>query len=280
MKIRPTVSGSSAFMAVFMQTLKNTTMREKTDPSRLYFLRCSALPYCPRNTLFKWASYGLNFDMDAMMAYYVGVGHAVHDMMQRYLALSGMFVADYKCRGKCGKWHRLSTKSKCCGVPCQYNEVNIDYKGIKGHIDAILKVGDDYYIVDFKTTSLSASKTKKNKPGIAYMRQVRAYAYLLWKQHGIKVKGVMLVFLPRDNPKNVVIWEEPVTPRSLDQTRLDLKADRKLHKQTMEASTMEDFKELLKHRCGADYCDGCKAPTPGLLRLLKEQRKQFPIKQD
>lgn len=228
----------------------------------------------------KWASSGLAFDMDALMAYYVGVGHAVHDVMQRYLALTGKFVADYKCRGKCGKWHRFSTKSKCCGVPCAYHEVNIDYKGIKGHIDAIMKIGDDYYIIDFKTTSLSGSKTKKTKPGEGYTRQIKAYAYLLWKQYGIRVKGVMLVFLPRDNPRNVVIWEQAVTDKVMEETRLALKADRLLHKKTMRARTIDDFKELLERRCGGQYCEGCKVPTPGLLRLLKEQRSQFPIKKE
>lgn len=276
MKIVPARSGAGAFLSLFRTALKSATIEEKSDPKRLVNLRCSQLPYCPRSVLYKWASSGLMFEMDMMMHYYVNVGHSVHNTMQSYLALSGKFVADYKCR-VCKKWHRFSTKSRCCGKPCEYHEVLIDYKGIVGHIDAILKVEDRYYIVDFKTTSLSGSKTKQKKPGNGYVRQVLAYAYLLKKQYKIEVAGSMLVFLPRDNPKNAVVWEQAITPKVTEDTRKALKHDRQLHKRTMEAKTLAEFKELLKERCGGEYCDGCKAPTAGLLNLLKEQRDEFPI---
>lgn len=277
MRISPAKSGAPAFLAMFKKTMKETTITEISDPSRLYFLRCSQLPYCPRSVLMKWASTGLEFEMDMLMNYYVHVGHSVHSTMQSYLGLSGQLVADYNCR-KCGKWYRFSTKSRCCGQPCAYHEVQIDYKGIKGHIDAIFKVGDRYYIVDFKTTSLAGSRTKKTKPGQGYTHQVRAYAYLMWKQYKVRASGVMLVFLPRDNPRQPVIWEEQVTDESLERTRKQLRHDRSLHKKTMGAKTVEDFKDLLTNNCGGQYCAACKTPTPGLLRLLKEQRKQFPIK--
>lgn len=279
MKIRPAARGASAFLATLRKTMKGTTITEQSDPSRLYYLRCSQLPYCPRNVLLRYASSGLEFEMDMSMHYYVHVGHSVHATFQNYLALSGKLVADYHCK-VCKKWHRFSTKSRCCGRPCEYHEVQIDYKGIKGHIDAIFLHEGRYYIVDFKTTSLKASEAKKRKPGNGYTHQIRAYAYLLWKQYGIKVAGVMLVFIPRDNPHKPVVWEEQVTDESLERTRKQLKKDRKLHRATMNASTMSDFKELMDNNCAGEYCDGCKAPTPGLLRLLKEQRAEFPIKKD
>lgn len=277
MKIRPAESGASAFYALYDESLASATITEQQDPARLYNLRCSQLPYCPRAVLRKWVTTGLTFDMGMPMSFYVGVGHAVHDTMQKYLALSGKLVADYKCR-KCNKWHRLSTKSICCGVPCEYHEVSIDYKGIQGHIDAIFKVGNRYYIVDFKTTSVKGVASKKNKPGKGYVRQIEAYAYLLWKQHGIRVSGVMLCFIPRDDPKARYIWEAPVDDRLMEKARRDLKTDRILHKKTMKAKTVDDLKELLAVNCGGEFCEACKVPTPGLLKLLKHERSKLPIK--
>lgn len=227
----------------------------------------------------KWAASGLDFDMDGWMHYYVNVGHSVHHTMQRYLSLGGQFLADYQCV-VCKKWHRMSHTSICCKKPCDYHELTINYKGIVGHIDGVVKINGRYYIIDFKTTSVSGAKAKLKKPGAGYVRQITAYAYLIWKQYKIRVAGVMLVFIPRDNPRRPVIWEQDVTDVSMEQTRKALKADRLLHKKTMKAHTVEDFKELLKVYCGGEYCEACKAPTPGLLRLLKTHQDDFPIKKD
>lgn len=279
MKIKPTPGGKAAFLKLYHQTMKSQTIREKSDPARLYNLRCSQIPYCPRSVLLKWATTGLHFDMDMAMHFYVNVGHAVHNTMQTYLAQSGQFLADYQCK-VCKTWHRLSHKFKCCGVPCDYHELSINYKGILGHIDGVVKINGRYYIIDFKTTSLAGSVKKMSKPGVGYIRQITAYAYLIEKQYGIKVAGVMLVFIPRDNPNRPVIWEQEVTEASLEKTRKALKADRSLHKRTMAAKTVPEFKDLATNYCGGEYCDACKMPTPGFLALLKRHRSDFPIKKD
>lgn len=280
MKITPAQSGSGAFKSLWAHAMKHQTIIERSDPARLYNLRCSAIPYCPRSVLFKWATTGLAFEMEMTMAYYVGVGHAVHDVAQRYLALSGDLLADYRCK-VCKKWHRLSHKHTCCGVPCEYHELTIDYKGIVGHIDAVVKIRGHYYIVDFKTTSINGSYKKQTQPGSSYKAQITAYAYLLQKQYGIRVKGVILAFIPRDNPHRLVTWEAPVTDALLEKTRRALKADKRLHRLTMKAKTMDDFKELLEVFCDDAYCDACrKVSTPGFLKLLKQHRGDFPIKRE
>ncbi len=206
MKLKPARSGKAEFMKVFNHALENTLMMGKSDPERLYNLRCSQLPYCPSSVLIKWATKGTVDSMDLMMAYYVSVGHAVHDVMQRYLSQSGQFLADYECR-ECGKKYPLSYKYECCGFPTKYEEVKIDVKlkrgRIQGHIDGIFKDSmGRIWIVDFKTSSIegAGSKAKSSPPG--YVRQVRAYACLLKKQYDIDVYGVMLVYLPRDNAGN------------------------------------------------------------------------------
>jgi hypothetical protein len=218
--------------------------------------------------------------MDMGMAFYVGVGHAVHHVMQSYLSQSGKFLANYKCH-ECGTVHKLSHTIECCGFPTEYDEIDLDINGIQGHIDAVFQdANGDYWILDFKTTSLAASKDKAKRPPSGYTRQVRAYAYLLYKQHKIKVKGLMLVFIPRDNPREPTVWEYRI--RS-DEKFLDFKRelldDKRLHRKTMLASTIEEMKPLLLNNCGGEYCNACKMPLKEKLALMMKYIKQdkFPI---
>lgn len=281
MRIKPQRTGKSDFLSVYKKALTYTTAR-RGDPSRLYNLRCSQLPFCGASV---WLNYGLRGmiqEMDMMMAFYVTVGTAVHTVMQTYLSMSGQFLADYECR-ECGKKYPLSHVHECCGFPTQYEEVNLDYKGIQGHIDGIFKdrLGR-YWIIDFKTTSMTAAPGKVNKPGIGYERQVMAYAWLLRKQYGIKVEGVMLIFIPRDNPKDPVIWEALMTPKMWERAYSDLKKDRALHQLTMKAKTLEDAKILFENKCGNEWCDFCSKPKSELVNLAKRVLKtgNFPIKKE
>jgi len=278
MKISPSRTGSAEFLKVFKTAIDEATVIHKADPSRLFKLRCSQLPYCPRSVIMNYVTLGMYQSMDMMMAYYVGVGHAVHNVMQTYLATTGVLLADYYCR-ECRKKYPFSHRHECCGFPTQYEEVTIDYKGIGGHIDAIFKDSKGkYWIVDFKTCSVAGAKKKKVNPGANYKRQVRAYAYLLWKQYGIKVEGVMLVFLPRDNPRVPTIWELRMNEHHYEEARKELSADRKLHKRTMVASTWEEVRDLFMTNCGGEYCDHCKKPAKMLLADLKPKLSKLPIK--
>jgi hypothetical protein len=220
---------------------------------------------------------GMTFYMPMGMHYYVNVGHSVHNTMQLHLAQSGTLLADYHCR-ECKTWHRLSHQHECCGFACEYHEVTISYKGIGGHIDAIFRDRQGrYWIVDFKTTSLASAPGKRLKPGLGYTRQIRAYAYLLWRQYGIKVAGTMLFFIPRDNPRKPVVSEYLMTDRAYDTAFQDLKFDRRLHKDTMVAKTLADFRTLVKHKCGGEYCDACKMSSTRILEEIMHKAKKFPI---
>jgi CRISPR/Cas system-associated exonuclease Cas4 (RecB family) len=284
MKLKPVRSGKAEFLKVFNHALENTVMFGKSDPGRLYNLRCSQLPYCPANVLTKWVTKGTVDSMDLMMAYYVGVGHAVHDVMQRYLAQSGQFLADYECR-ECGKKYPLSYKHECCGFPTKYEEVTIDVKlklgRIQGHIDGIFRDSlGRIWIVDFKTSSLASATSKEKSSPPGYKRQVRAYALLLKRQYKIDVHGVMLVYLPRDNPKVPKIWEYVLKPTDKEIMKTELLADLKLHQQTMSV-TGEDkalLKQLLSHNCKGEYCQACKTSTETKLKMLKKNLHKLPIK--
>lgn len=256
---------------------------QKSDPSRLYNLRCSQLPYCPRSVIFDYGLYGKYRPMDMSMAYYTSVGTTVHTVMQTFLAMTGRFLADYSC-GVCGKKYPLSHKHECCDTPTQYDEVTIDVltkkgkRGIQGHIDGIFKdKSGRYWIVDFKTTTLAGGAKKEKSPGEGYKRQIRAYAVLLRKQYNITVAGVMLVFIPRDNPRKIFIWEQILAEKDFKIALKELKADRKLHLRTMDASTVDEVLELAENKCGSPFCSYCKLGNLEVKRLAKRVVKKLPI---
>jgi hypothetical protein len=285
MKLSPTKSGKSDFLSVYKDAMDNTIMMSKGDPERLYNLRCSQLPYCPAAVLLNWGQRGMVQPMDLMMAFYVHVGHAVHRVMQDYLSQSGNFLADYECK-ECGKKYPLSHKIECCGFPTSYEEVTLKVgskkKGyIGGHIDGIFKDKyGNYWILDFKTSSIAGAPAKVKNAPEGYRRQVRAYAYLLRKQYGIKVVGLMLVYIPRDNPKQPEIWEYKLKPEDWSELKTELYNDKKLHRKTMVAETIDDMKTLLKHGCGGQYCSACKMPNGQKVKLLTKliNQNRYPIK--
>jgi hypothetical protein len=222
------------------------------------------------------------------MAFYTSVGTTVHTVMQSYLPMTGQFLADYECK-HCGKKYPLSHVYECCDMPTHYEEVEIDIgtkggrNGIQGHIDGIfLDSLKRYWVTDFKTTTMAGAGAKERSPGEGYMRQVRAYAVLLKKQYGIKVFGVMLIFIPRDNPRKVYVWEQVLTDRDYEQAKIELLADRKLHRRTMVAQTIDELMDLAKTNCGSAFCDYCKKPRTEIRKIFTEllRKDKFPILAD
>lgn len=285
MKIKPSRSGKSEFMSVYRKVFDEVILFQKSDPSRLYNLRCSQLPYCPRSVLINYATRPGLTSLDMGGSFYVSVGTAVHTVMQRYLSQSGQFLADYECK-ECGTKYPLSHTTECCGFPTEYEEVTIDVgtkkgrHGIQGHIDGIFRDSKGaYWIIDFKTASVAGATSKEKSPGEGYMRQVRAYAVLLRKQYNITVKGVMLIFIPRDSPRpgSIRIWESTMSEKDFEHGIAELKADKLLHKKTMAASTKEEVLELFKTRCGSPYCTHCKTPKSELPKIVKRILPKLPI---
>ena len=284
MQIKPSPSAKNELLGVYARAMQESMIIEKTDLARLYNLRCSGLPYCPTKVLLNYGRKGLYTPINMGMSFYIGVGHAVHHTMQTYLSQSGQFMADYECK-ECGKKYPLSLQHECCGFPTSYEEVTLDigkrkYLRVQGHIDAIFKTRKGkIYIVDFKTTSLKSIESAAKKPALGYMRQVRAYAYLLWKQYGVKVDGVMLMFIPRDNPLEPKVWELAIEGDTAELGE-ELLVDRKLHRRTMQATTVEEMMALSKAKCGSYYCEACKKPSKelrGLFTRFVKTKNKFPI---
>lgn len=269
-------------LSVFVEA-QDLWMASKRDASRIQFLRPSQLPFCPAGFFINHATLGMATTMDFMSEYYTRVGSAVHDVMQKFLSPSQRFLADWECL-ICGKRRRFTHKNECCEHTMKYHELLIDYKGIVGHIDGVFRDRRGrYWILDYKTCSLKGAPYKKSSPGSAYKEQVETYATLLYLQYGIKVVGVMLMFLPRDNPKEPSVWVDIIDKPDMKVIWKRLKAYKKMHAEVLAVSTAEEAVALARYgKCKGEWCQACKRPDglkPQLRLAFKRgiKKKYVPL---
>lgn len=236
-----------------------TVHARKGDPSRLLNLRPSQLPFCAVATFIQRATMGLVDVMDMRGSFYVSIGTAVHEVVQNYLGTSGRFLANWECK-ICGKKTYVTKQFECCDFPMQYHEIEIHYKGVVGHIDAVfIDSRGRYWILDFKTTSVKAAPSKQKSPGVVYIEQVETYALMMKLQHKIKIEGVLLMFIKRDAPTDPVIWHKTINERQLLQIKNRTIEYKRWHKRVLKAETKKQVLELLDQgSCSNPYCTVCK----------------------
>jgi CRISPR/Cas system-associated exonuclease Cas4 (RecB family) len=169
----------------------------------------------------------------------------------------------------------MSTKSECCDFTMEYHEVLIDYKGVVGHIDAIFKDSKGrYWILDFKTCTVKGKTYKQKSPGAAYIEQVETYALMLYKQYGIKVEGVMLMFIPRDDPTEPSVWVRLIDSDDLKRIAKRVKQYKQQHREALNAETLEEALALAEYgKCKGDHCKVCKSS----LSLKQQLRKAYKV---
>jgi hypothetical protein len=221
------------------------------------------------------AQQGTVRSLDMAGAFYTKVGTIVHEVMQQCLCQSGKFLADYHCY-ECGTTHKQCYKFECCDFPTQYRELKIDYGGITGHIDAVYK--DDkgrMWILDFKTTSISAAPKKKKDPGVTYVQQIETYAVLFELQYGIKIEGIMDAFILRDNPrKDPAVYSRVLTDEARTTIRKRLRRYAKMHQAALDAATLKEAYALMEFpRCTNEYCKACKKTPEGLKSMIRAAYK-------
>lgn len=277
MKIAPKKSPQALLLRAYNEVAE-VTLFEKKDPLRVTQLRCSGLPYCINSRVQNHALQD-HTPMDLGFAFYVTVGHAVHDVMQRYFPKAVEMIADFECV-VCKTKFPFSSVYEHCDTYTKYNEVSLSYKGVHGHVDAIVKLDGAWYVVDFKTTSKAGIQAKGDKNPEGYERQLEAYCLLLDLQYGLKVEGGMLLYIARDDwrvakPSKLYPYNKEVKTRVIE----DLKLDLKKHKATMALDSVERYKRLLKYRCNDTYCKSCKQSDEVLIDTFKKHRARFPIPQ-
>ncbi len=258
---------ASELLAVYKQSADHF-LAAKGAISRIKSLRPSQLPFCPVGFFVQHATHGAIRTMDMRGSFYTEIGTSIHKVVQTYLSHSGRFLANWKCR-QCGKVYKVSVQHECCDFVMDYEEIEIDYKGVVGHIDAVFRDRMGYYhVVDFKTTSVLGAPRKLKDPGVAYIEQVEAYWLYLWRQHGIKCKSVILMFIRRDNPKEPVVWTREINRERYLIINERMKTYQKMHHEVLSVKTLAEALALARHgRCANPYCKSCK--------LLVSQKKQL-----
>ncbi len=259
MKKKPKTSAASELMQVYNEAMESFIVG-KGDIKRIKSLRPSQLPFCPVGFFVYHAAHGALRSMDMRGAFYTEVGTAVHEVLQRYMGRSGRFLANWQCV-ICRKKHLVSMENVCCDFPMKYSEVEISYKGVVGHIDAVFRDRKgNYWIVDFKTTSIKSIEEKLRDPGRVYREQVEAYALMLWLEHGIKVKGVMLMFVKRDNPKEPGIWELKLGDLDFKAIKSRMVRYKRWHSEVLAVKTMKAALALAAYgRCNNKWCKSCSS---------------------
>lgn len=293
MKLEPKIGIDTAFRRLYNYAFENVVVSERADLSRAKYLRCSALPFCPFSLIEQLAVNHEARFLDFRGTYYTTVGTAVHNVMQTALmqatvqqdmsqakrSVLGNIVGDWKCL-ECGSEKKLATQPYCCDFPMQYEELEISFKGIRGHLDTLYLFGDTYAVVDYKTTSLANADTISNNPPEGYIEQILAYALLLRLQYKIKVDYLLLCFVPRDNPQTPYLWKRKVTKDMLQDMQHKLKKYLRWHKAAMRIKTKLELLDLIEEvgPCNNPFCSTCGSSLKSKMLTIHETYKhKFPL---
>lgn len=237
--------------------------------------RPSAFPMCSVRTLMKnVAKAHIGYyasDETSAGVYFTTAGTAIHEALQYRMGDSGQVWGDWTCRNPtCQRRHdardlydeagkvvrkgiltrESTTNNKCptCKHPMDYVEKEIDYRGIKGHVDCIMKLkGGGWWVADYKT----CTKTKIDRgaavlPERAHMNQVPTYCYALEKQYGIKVLGFSILYLSRDNPFLFYEHAERWTDVWRSETKEMLRQQIRMYKASMLSLAVKDPKYAVR----------------------------------
>lgn len=193
------------------------------------FPLCSVLVFM---RLVKGASTGyFESDRSAAGDYFTSVGTIAHENIQFHMGFSGKIFGDWKCMnrsckrgargldlydasGKMVRPGKLTRKNSVnnvcpkCGHAMEYIEKEINYKGLKGHIDCIIKLSDGrYWVADYKTTTKNKMNSGK-LPQKVHLKQLPAYCWVLKKKYKMDIAGFSLLYFSRDNPFNFLEYSE------------------------------------------------------------------------
>ena len=278
------------FKAKFTEMMNDAhaTLIEKDvkNVSRLLDVHPSQLPICP-------TSYILGFNKDLVATFpcvaqmIVDEGSAIHEVIQDHLGINKRAFGNWVCP-ECGQFFQLQRgQRKCpnCDKWLKYQEVPVNYKGFAGHVDFICNMGTlkkpQYWLVDFKTTSMFSMESKVKTTPMSYDLQTKAYCLLLRLQYGIHIKGRAICYINRDNPAVFKIGGiELITKQTLKDISSLLKSQRELLDFLLDCTSYKEFMQGIGiQRCSNPYCKYCsKYDDTELKYLLKTKFKYLENK--
>jgi hypothetical protein len=187
-----------------MLSLSKSSKTEYREPR----FRVSALPFCP----ILYAGQGPWSSVDYRAGHIFAMGTAIHELIQTFLANgahSAELYGDWICTG-CNTVKRSCVKPKVeckCGVvgaAWKYQELEVVFRNLKGHVDTILQVvkvkgqKPRMIVVDYKTTEFyNGVKNTRKFPVPPNVVQISAYCAILAKVYKLPIDGWALIYTDR-----------------------------------------------------------------------------------
>ena len=192
-------------------------MLDSGEPSKKQAkLRPSSFPLCSLSTLARMLGDGRMDWSSYMSDAYTGMGHALHDAMHKWSGRQGSkerLFGEWVCE-ECGQILPVGLDSKCpdCKTQCLYQELEISWLNVTGHLDCVLVNVDSgaVSIGDYKTaTDWAIKKGELEGYKINNVHQLFSYAFMFSERfgdrmdrEGWKLDTASLLYVSRNNPHN------------------------------------------------------------------------------
>lgn len=167
--------------------------------------RSSRLPFCPREYVIHHrlpkddrAARGEDYKFH----FYVSIGSAVHEVVQRFLGISNFLYGAWTCCGVTEHDREGSALCLVCGQPQKYEEL-APKSDLGMHVDGVSVLYNG--VTEFKTTSSKNLPTLKD-PYSQHMMQASCYLHALNEENGWNLDKLIFVYFSRDNPSDFRVF--------------------------------------------------------------------------
>lgn len=177
---------------------------EVLSPYHFQF-RSSKLPFCPREFVIHSR---LSPEMRALRGedysfnFYVKIGSAVHEVVQKFLGISKFLYGNWTCCGVTEYAREGSARCQVCGQPQLYSEL-APKSDLGMHVDGVSVLYNG--VAEFKTTS-SKNLPEIKDPYPQHMGQASCYLHALNAENGWNLDKLIFVYFSRDNPKDFRVF--------------------------------------------------------------------------
>ncbi len=190
--------------------------------------RSSRLPFCPREYVihhripkddraYRGEDYNFHF--------YVRIGSAVHEVVQRFLGISNFLYGAWTCCGVTEHDREGSANCTVCGLPQKYEEL-APKSELGMHVDGVSVSYNG--VAEFKTTGSKNLGSLKD-PYEHHMLQASCYLHALNAENDWHLDKLIFVYFSRDNPNDFRVFvRRPLETAYEDTLRLYRKAKRDL----------------------------------------------------
>lgn len=209
-----TLKGADSPTALIFDLMNKVIANKRPNKSYKPQVRFSKLPIC--SLLFAQEVVKGSNDVPFSMDWFTEIGTGIHDVFQIHFPLtegvSQYVYGDWKCVCCLDTNNKpLITASHCCtplDLRCprcetknslRYSEIEVNYKGVKGHIDLLLLIDKKFYLLDWKSCSQAIVENPSNLPYPKNSMQIESYCEALRYEFDIDVYWHCLIYVSRDS---------------------------------------------------------------------------------